>query len=144
MENRVTEPAEPGPACAHAGETPGLTAAGPKLAGRADPSGQHARAQVGQLRRAAFAHRGYAGKDRRIPDRAGRESHALVAGDGLRPTVLVHGGAGFTIEWAQIAAWLDGPVVIPDRHTRSTLSAARWAGSSRPRSPPLTPTGSAG
>jgi pimeloyl-ACP methyl ester carboxylesterase len=30
-------------------------------------------------------------------------------------TVLVHGGVGFTIEWADIAARLDGPVVIPDR-----------------------------
>jgi pimeloyl-ACP methyl ester carboxylesterase len=112
MKKRVTEP---GPAFAHAGETSGLTAAGPKLAGRADPSGQHAREQFGQLRRAAFARRGYAGEGRRIPDRAGRESYALVAGDGPRPTVLVHGGVGFTIEWAQIAARLDGPVVIPDR-----------------------------
>jgi pimeloyl-ACP methyl ester carboxylesterase len=115
MKNRAIEPTEPGPASAHAGEPSGLTAAGPKLAGRADPSGQRAREHFGQLRRAAFADRGFAGEGRRIPDRAGRESYALVAGDGPRPTVLVHGGVGFTIEWAQIAARLDGPVVIPDR-----------------------------
>jgi pimeloyl-ACP methyl ester carboxylesterase len=29
--------------------------------------------------------------------------------------VLVHGGVGNTIEWAEIAGRLDGPVVIPDR-----------------------------
>jgi pimeloyl-ACP methyl ester carboxylesterase len=115
MNNRVTGPAGPGPASAHAEGTSGLTAAGPKLAGRADPAGQHAREQFGQLRLAAFTRRGFAGEGRRIPDRAGRESYALVAGDGPGPTVLVHGGAGSTIEWAQIAARLDGPVVIPDR-----------------------------
>jgi len=115
MSNRVIEPAEPEPASAHVGGTSGLTAAGPEPAGRANPSGQHAREQFGRLRRAAFAHRGFAGEGRRIADRAGRESYALVAGDGPRPTVLVHGGVGFTIEWAQIAARLDGPVVIPDR-----------------------------
>jgi pimeloyl-ACP methyl ester carboxylesterase len=115
MKNRVTEPAEPVPTSAHAGETSGLTAAGPKLAGRAGPGGQHAREQFGQLRRAAFARRGLAGEGRRIPDRAGRESYALLRGDGPRPTILVHGGVGCTIEWAQIAARLDGPVVIPDR-----------------------------
>ena len=115
MKNRVNEPAEPVPATARARETSALTAAGAKLGGRADPSGQHAREQFGQLRRAAFAHRGFAGEGRRIPDRAGRQSYALVAGDGPRPTVLVHGGVGSTIEWAQIAAALDGPVVIPDR-----------------------------
>ena len=104
MNNRVTRPAGPGPAPAHAGETPALTAAG-----------QDARERFGQLRRAAFARRGFAAGGRRIPDRAGRETYALVAGDGPRPTVLVHGGAGSTIEWAQIAARLDGPVVIPDR-----------------------------
>jgi pimeloyl-ACP methyl ester carboxylesterase len=115
MDNRVIEPAEPEPAAAHVGGTSGLTAAGPEPAGRADPGGQHAREQFGRLRRAAFARRGFAGEGRWIADRAGRESYALVAGDGPRPTVLVHGGVGFTIEWAQIAARLDGPVVIPDR-----------------------------
>ena len=104
MNNRVTRPAGPGPAPAHAGETPALTAAG-----------QDARERFGESRRAAFARRGFAAGGRRIPDRAGRETYALVAGDGPRPTVLVHGGAGSTIEWAQIAARLDGPVVIPDR-----------------------------
>jgi pimeloyl-ACP methyl ester carboxylesterase len=115
MSNRVIEPAEPEPASAHAGGTSGLTAAGPEPAGGADPSGQHARERFGQLRRAAFADRGFAGDGRRIADRGGRQSYALVAGDGPRPTVLVHGGVGFTIEWAPIAARLDGPVVIPDR-----------------------------
>jgi pimeloyl-ACP methyl ester carboxylesterase len=115
MNNRVTGPAEPGSASAHAGEASRLAGAGPKLAGRADPAGQHAREQFGQLRSAAFARRGFAGEGRRIPDRAGLESYALVAGDGPRPIVLVHGGVGSTIEWAQIAARLGGPVVIPDR-----------------------------
>jgi pimeloyl-ACP methyl ester carboxylesterase len=91
MKNRVIEPAE------------------------TTPSEQGARERFGQVRRAAFAHRGFSGEGRRVPDRAGRESYALVAGEGPRPTVLVHGGVGFTIEWAEIAARLDGPVVIPDR-----------------------------
>ncbi len=115
MNDRVTGPAGPGPASARAGQMAGLTAAGPEPARRADPGGQHAREQFGQLRRAAFARRGFAGQGRRIPYRAGRQTYALVAGDGPRPTVLVHGGVGFTIEWAQIAARLGGPVVIPDR-----------------------------
>jgi pimeloyl-ACP methyl ester carboxylesterase len=115
MNARVTEPAGPWPAATQPGKISGLTAAGPKLAGRADPGGQDARERFGQLRRAAFADRGFAGEGRRIPDRAGRESCALVAGDGPCPTVLVHGGVGTTIEWAEIAARLARPVVIPDR-----------------------------
>ena len=56
-----------------------------------------------------------AGEGRWIPDRAGRETYALVSGDGPCPTILVHGGVGNTIEWAEIAARLDRPVVIADR-----------------------------
>jgi pimeloyl-ACP methyl ester carboxylesterase len=93
----------------------GLAAAGSKLAGRGGPGGQDARERFGQLRHAAFAGRGFAGEGRRIPDRAGRESYALVRGKGPCPTVLVHGGVGTTIEWAQVAARIDRPVVIPDR-----------------------------
>lgn len=91
------------------------TAAGPKLAGPVSPSVQDARERFGQLRLAAFAGRGFAGQGRWFPDRAGRESYAMVAGDGPCPAVLVHGGVGTTIEWAQIAARLARPVVIPDR-----------------------------
>src|SRR6185437_7079136 len=79
------------------------------------PKAADAREHFERLRLAAFAHRGFACEGRRIPDRAGRESYALVSGDGPCPTVLVHGGVGNTIEWAEIAARLDGPVVIPDR-----------------------------
>jgi pimeloyl-ACP methyl ester carboxylesterase len=68
-----------------------------------------------RLRLAAFAHRGFNGEGRRIPDRAGRNTYALVSGDGPCPTVLLHGGVGTTIEWAEVATRLDGPVVIPDR-----------------------------
>src|SRR6185437_16520593 len=79
------------------------------------PKAADAREHFERLRLAAFAHRGFACEGRRIPDRAGRETYALVSGDGPCPTVLVHGGAGNTIEWVEIAARLDGPVVIPDR-----------------------------
>jgi pimeloyl-ACP methyl ester carboxylesterase len=74
-----------------------------------------ARERFGQLRLAAFTRRGFVCAGRRIPDRDGRETYALVSGDGPCPTVLLHGGVGFTIEWAEIAAQLEGPVVIPDR-----------------------------
>jgi pimeloyl-ACP methyl ester carboxylesterase len=92
-----------------------LAAAGLELAGPVSPGGRDARERFGKLRLAAFAGRGFAGEGRRIPNRAGRESYALVAGDGPCPTVLVHGGVGTTIEWAEIAARLARPVVIPDR-----------------------------
>lgn len=82
---------------------------------RIEPGGRAARERFEALRLAAFARRGFAGEGRRVPDGAGRESYALVSGDGRCPAVLVHGGVGFTIEWAEIAARLDGPVVIPDR-----------------------------
>src|SRR4051794_31447034 len=86
-----------------------------KPPGRTPPSGEDAREQFERLRLAAFAHRGFTGEGRRIPDSAGRDSYALVSGDGPCPTVLVHGGVGNTIEWAGIAARLAGPVVVPDR-----------------------------
>ena len=114
-EAAVIEPGGPGPAATHSGKMSRLAAAGPKLAGPVSPSGQDARERFGQLRLAAFAGRGFAGQGRRFPDRAGRESYAMVAGDGPCPAVLVHGGVGTTIEWAQIAARLARPVVIPDR-----------------------------
>ena len=114
METRLIEPADLGPAATHT-PTSGPAAAAPKVARRTNPSGQQARERFEQLRLAAFARRGFAGEGRRVPDRAGRESYALVSGDGRCPSVLVHGGVGFTIEWAEIAARLDGPVVIPDR-----------------------------
>ena len=74
-----------------------------------------AREHFGRLRLDAFARRGFAAEGRWIPDRAGRETYALVSGNGPCPTVLVHGGLGNTIEWAEIAPRFDGPVVIPDR-----------------------------
>lgn len=114
LKTRLIEPADPGSAATHT-PTSGSAAVAPKPAGRTPPSGQDAREQFERLRLAAFARRGFAGEGRRIPGRAGRESYALVSGDGPCPTVLVHGGVGNTIEWAEIAARLDGPVVIPDR-----------------------------
>jgi pimeloyl-ACP methyl ester carboxylesterase len=115
MKARVMEPAGPWPAATQPGKTSGPAAAGPKLAGPIGPGAQDARERFGQLRRAAFAVRGFAGEGRQIPDRAGGESYALVSGGGPCPVVLLHGGVGATIEWAEMAARLDRPVVIPDR-----------------------------
>jgi pimeloyl-ACP methyl ester carboxylesterase len=114
MNTRLIDPADPGPAVTHTA-TAGQAAGTPELAGGTRPSGQDARERFEQLRLVAFADRGFTGKARRIPDHAGRDTYALVGGDGPCPTVLVHGGVGFTIEWAEIAARLGGPVVIPDR-----------------------------
>jgi pimeloyl-ACP methyl ester carboxylesterase len=114
LKTRLTEPADPESAVTHP-PTSGLAAGTPKPAGRTLPKEPDAREHFERLRLAAFAHRGFAGEGRRIADRAGRETYALVSGDGPCPTVLVHGGVGNTIEWAEIAARLDGPVVIPDR-----------------------------
>jgi hypothetical protein len=76
LKTRLIEPADPGSAATH---TPmsGLATAAPKPAGPTSPSGQDARERFERLRLAAFAHRGFAGEGRRIPDRAGRESYAL-------------------------------------------------------------------
>ena len=114
LKTRLTEPADPESAATHP-PTPRFAAATPKPAGRTLPKEPDAREQFERLRLAAFARRGFAGGGQRIADRAGRETYALVSGDGPCPTVLVHGGLGNTIEWAEIAARLDGPVVIPDR-----------------------------
>ena len=111
MQTRLTEPADPEFTAA----TSGPAAPAATLARQSHSRGQDARERFEQLRLAAFTNRGFAGEGRRIPDRAGRATYALVSGDGPCPTVLVHGGVGFTIEWAEIAARLDGPVVIPDR-----------------------------
>jgi hypothetical protein len=92
MKTRMTDPADPEHAPPYTA-TSGLTAAAPTHA-----NGQDDRDRFEQLRLAAFADRGFTGEGRRIPDRAGRQSYALVSGDGPRPTVLVHGGVGFTIE----------------------------------------------
>ena len=137
MNARLIESADPGP---RATQTPTSepAAAAPRLPGRTQPGGEDPRARFEQLRLGAFTDRGFAGEGRRIPDRAGRQTYALVSGDEPCPTVLVHGGVGNTIEWAQIAARLDRPVVIPDRpgfglshpHDRHRgdfrADAARW------------------
>jgi pimeloyl-ACP methyl ester carboxylesterase len=114
LKTRLMEPADPRSAATHTPMSE-VAAAVLKPAGRAPSSGEDARERFERLRLAAFARRGFAGEIRRIPDRAGGESYALVSGDGPCPTVLVHGGVGNTVEWAEIAARLDGPVVIPDR-----------------------------
>ena len=62
-----------------------------------------------------FRRRGFSGVGRRIPDRAGRETYVLVSEKSPCPTVLVHGGVGNTIEWADLAPQLKTPLVIPDR-----------------------------
>jgi pimeloyl-ACP methyl ester carboxylesterase len=66
-------------------------------------------------RLALFARRGANVRGRRIPDRQGRETYAVVCGDGPSPTVLVHGGLSDASEWALLAGRLEGPLVIPDR-----------------------------
>ena len=68
-----------------------------------------------ERRLAAFRRHGFVGVGRRIPDVAGRETYALISGESPCPTVLIHGGAGTTVEWADVAPKLVGPVVIPDR-----------------------------
>ena len=68
-----------------------------------------------ERRLAAFTRRGFAGGARRIPDHAGRETYVLVSEDSPCPTVLVHGGVGNTIEWADLVPKLVNPAVIPDR-----------------------------
>ena len=73
------------------------------------------RRQFEERRLAAFRRRGFSGAGRRIPDHAGRETYALVSEATPCPTVLVHGGVGNTIEWADLAPKLGTPLVIPDR-----------------------------
>src|SRR6476660_4688576 len=66
-------------------------------------------------RLAAFGRRGFVGARRRIPDPAGGETYVLIGEESPCPTVLVHGGVGNTIEWADLAPRLENPSVIPDR-----------------------------
>jgi pimeloyl-ACP methyl ester carboxylesterase len=82
-------------------------------AGRA--RGEELTVQFEQRRLAAFRRRGLAVEGCRIADVAGRVTYALVSGDGPCPTVLIHGGVGNTVEWADLAPQLIGPIVIPDR-----------------------------
>lgn len=77
--------------------------------------GDDQRRQFEERRLAAFRRRGFAGVGRRIPDHAGRETYAMVSEESPCPTVLVHGGVGNTIEWADLAPKLATPLVIPDR-----------------------------
>jgi pimeloyl-ACP methyl ester carboxylesterase len=73
------------------------------------------RREFEERRLAAFRRRGFSGVGRRIPDHAGRETYILVGEESPRPTVLVHGGVGNTVEWADLAPQLGTPFVIPDR-----------------------------
>jgi pimeloyl-ACP methyl ester carboxylesterase len=66
-------------------------------------------------RLALFAEYGAECRSRRIPDREGRETYAVVCGDGPSPSVLIHGGLSDASEWALLAPRLDGPLIIPDR-----------------------------
>lgn len=111
MKTHLIDPVNPESTAATAG--PAAVSSDPPA--RTLLTGREARERFGQLRLVAFTRRGFIGEPRRIPDRAGRETYTLVSGDGPCPTVLVHGGVGFTVEWAEIAARLDAPVVIPDR-----------------------------
>lgn len=94
-------------------------ATGPFASAAVRPSkeafGAELKAQFEARRLAVFHQRGLAAEGRRIADAAGRDTYVLVSGDGPCPTVLVHGGVGNTIEWADIAPQLTGPIVIPDR-----------------------------
>jgi pimeloyl-ACP methyl ester carboxylesterase len=96
------------------------------------------RREFEERRLAAFARRGFVGEGRRIPDQAGGETYVLIGEESPCPTVLVHGGVGNTIEWADIAPRLENPPVIPDRpgfglssridyrHVDFRADAARW------------------
>ena len=96
------------------------------------------RREFEERRLAAFARRGFVGEGRRIPDQAGGETYVLIGEESPCPTVLVHGGVGNTIEWADIAPRLANPPVIPDRpgfglssridyrHVDFRADAARW------------------
>lgn len=67
-----------------------------------------------ELRRRAFARRGFDARELFVRDPQGRRTAVLDHGTG-DATVLVHGGVGVTAEWAPIAARLPGRIVIPDR-----------------------------
>ncbi len=77
--------------------------------------GDDAKRLFEERRLAAFQRRGFAGDGCPIPDRVGRQTYALISGESACPTVLVHGGAGNTVEWADLAPKLTGRIVIPDR-----------------------------
>jgi pimeloyl-ACP methyl ester carboxylesterase len=106
METRAVTPAESRPAAID----PWAQASGRSPQGVDDPI-----RAFEERRLAAFRSRGFVGVGRRIPDLAGRETYVLISGESPCPTVLVHGGAGNTVEWADVAPKLVGPVVIPDR-----------------------------
>ena len=96
------------------------------------------RQEFEERRLAAFARRGFVGEGRRIPDHQGRETYVLIGEESPCPTVLVHGGVGNTIEWADLVPRLATPPVIPDRpgfgltsridyrHVDFRADAARW------------------
>ena len=96
------------------------------------------RQEFEERRLAAFARRGFVGEGRRIPDHQGRETYVLIGEESPCPTVLVHGGVGNTIEWADLVPRLATPPVIPDRpgfgltsridyrHVVFRADAARW------------------
>src|SRR6476619_3920455 len=90
---------------------------GPLTSAGAQPPGvDNQRREFEERRLAAFRRRGFSGVGRRIPDHAGRQTYILVSEEkSACPTVLVHGGVGNTIEWADLAPKLETPLVIPDR-----------------------------
>ena len=97
--------------------TPPSAGTGPRTSAGAHPRGvDNQRREFEERRLAAFRRRGFSGVGRRIPDHAGRQTYVLVSeGESACPTVLVHGGVGNTIEWADLAPMLGNPLVIPDR-----------------------------
>jgi pimeloyl-ACP methyl ester carboxylesterase len=66
-------------------------------------------------RLAVFGAHGFIGQGRRISDRSGRQTYAIVRDGEAFPAVLVHGGVGSATEWVMMADGLAGPVIIPDR-----------------------------
>ena len=97
--------------------TPRPVAADPPTSPGAYPPGvDDQRREFEERRLPAFRRRGFSGVGRWITDHAGRETYTLVSEEESPcPTVLVHGGVGNTIEWADLAAKLGTPLVIPDR-----------------------------
>src|SRR6187401_1622288 len=88
----------------------------PTSHGAYPPGVDNQRREFEERRLATFRRRGFSGVGRRIPDHAGRQTYILVSEEkSACPTVLVHGGVGNTIEWADLAPKLETPLVIPDR-----------------------------
>lgn len=62
-----------------------------------------------------FRRHGFGGDSQWLDDREGRKTYAIVRGEGVCPTILVHGGIAEASVWSLAAGSLSGYVVVPDR-----------------------------